>query len=86
MPCTRLDGFLTGLRHTSKPSVRLCRIRSGLRRSDFGLTSNSGDNVPERIRDRDREAFAVLHQHFRIPYYEMWNEPDLTRNWTGTPD
>jgi fibronectin type 3 domain-containing protein len=45
---------------------------------------NSGDNMW-------KEFVTALVKHslsspaLHIPYYEMWNEPDLTRNWTGTP-
>jgi fibronectin type 3 domain-containing protein len=30
-----------------------------------------------------RHSLSAPQLH--IAYYEMWNEPDLTRNWTGTP-
>jgi hypothetical protein len=38
-----------------------------------------------------KEFVTALVKHslsspeLHIPYYEMWNEPDLSRNWTGTP-
>jgi len=44
----------------------------------------SGDNIW-------KEFVTAVVQHslssseFHIAYYEMWNEPDLSRNWTGTP-
>ncbi len=45
---------------------------------------DSGDNLWKSF-------VTALVQHslsspeLHIAYYEMWNEPDLSRNWTGTP-
>jgi len=44
----------------------------------------SGDNIWKEF-----VTAVVKHSlsspEFHIAYYEMWNEPDLARNWTGTP-
>ena len=45
---------------------------------------NSGDNIwKEFVTAVVKHSLSSPELH--IPYYEMWNEPDLTRNWTGTP-
>jgi fibronectin type 3 domain-containing protein len=45
---------------------------------------NSGDNIwKEFVTAVVKHSLSSPALH--IPYYEMWNEPDLTRNWTGTP-
>jgi fibronectin type 3 domain-containing protein len=45
---------------------------------------DSGDNMWKAF------VTALVHHSLSSPelhiaYYEMWNEPDLKRNWTGTP-
>jgi hypothetical protein len=45
---------------------------------------NSGDNMwKEFVTAIVKHSLSSSDLH--IAYYEMWNEPDLTRNWTGTP-
>ena len=45
---------------------------------------NSGDNIwKEFVTAVVKHSLSSPELH--IAYYEMWNEPDLTRNWTGTP-
>jgi hypothetical protein len=45
---------------------------------------NSGDNMwKEFVTAVVKHSLSSSELH--IAYYEMWNEPDLTRNWTGTP-
>ena len=45
---------------------------------------NSGDNIwKEFVTAIVKHSLSSSELH--IAYYEMWNEPDLTRNWTGTP-
>ena len=45
---------------------------------------NSGDNIwKEFVTAIVKHSLSASDLH--IAYYEMWNEPDLTRNWTGTP-
>ena len=45
---------------------------------------NSGDNIwKEFVTAIVQHSLSSPESH--IAYYEMWNEPDLTRNWTGTP-
>jgi fibronectin type 3 domain-containing protein len=45
---------------------------------------DSGDNIWKSF-----VTAIVKHSmsspNLHIAYYEMWNEPDLTRNWSGTP-
>jgi hypothetical protein len=45
---------------------------------------DSGDNIWKAFVTaivKHSKSASNLH----IAYYEMWNEPDLTRNWSGTP-
>jgi hypothetical protein len=45
---------------------------------------NSGDNIwKEFVTAVVKHSLSSPELH--IAYYEMWNEPDLGRNWTGTP-
>jgi fibronectin type 3 domain-containing protein len=45
---------------------------------------NSGDNMwKEFVTAVVKHSLSASDLH--ISYYEMWNEPDLSRNWTGTP-
>ena len=45
---------------------------------------NSGDNIwKEFVTAIVKHSLSSSELH--IAYYEMWNEPDLKRNWTGTP-
>jgi hypothetical protein len=45
---------------------------------------NSGDNIwKEFVTAVVQHSLSSSETH--ISYYEMWNEPDLSRNWTGTP-
>jgi len=57
--------------------------------SDPGCTAppldlDSGDNIwKEFVTAVVKHSLSAPELH--IAYYEMWNEPDLSRNWTGTP-
>jgi polysaccharide biosynthesis protein PslG len=45
---------------------------------------NSGDHIwKEFVTAVVKHSLSSPELH--IAYYEMWNEPDLSRNWTGTP-
>jgi len=45
---------------------------------------NSGDNIwKEFVTAIVKHSLSSSELH--IAYYEMWNEPDLTNNWAGTP-
>jgi fibronectin type 3 domain-containing protein len=45
---------------------------------------SSGDNIwKEFVTAVVKHSLSSPELH--IAYYEMWNEPDLSRNWTGTP-
>jgi hypothetical protein len=45
---------------------------------------SSGDNIwKEFVTAVVKHSLSAPELH--IAYYEMWNEPDLSRNWTGTP-
>lgn len=45
---------------------------------------DSGDNIWKAfVTAVVKHSMSAPNLH--IAYYEMWNEPDLTRNWTGTP-
>jgi fibronectin type 3 domain-containing protein len=45
---------------------------------------DSGDNMWKAfVTQLVKHSLSSPELH--IAYYEMWNEPDLTRNWTGTP-
>jgi hypothetical protein len=48
------------------------------------LDLDSGDNIwKEFVTAVVKHSLSAPELH--IAYYEMWNEPDLSRNWTGTP-
>ncbi len=45
---------------------------------------DSGDNIWKAfVTAIVKHSLSAPNLH--IAYYEMWNEPDLTRNWSGTP-
>jgi hypothetical protein len=45
---------------------------------------NSGDNIWKEFVTAVVK-YSLSSPELHIAYYEMWNEPDFSRNWTGTP-